>query len=242
MCSIPILWWKCLKNSQHLIWLGHSWLSPSPEMECPGSASHRPQAPIEVIEQGEPGSESGGVLSSLSWAPEDKHHPLPVVLGPIHQQRPKPSASTKMTLKNLLKRQTPKSKDAERKRKLYNKLKSENWLGGREKVESSLKGKEILGFPGGSVVKDPPTNTGDMGSIPGLGRSHMSRSHEASAPQLLKLCSRAQELQLLRPTCPWASALQQKRPLKWEVHAPQLEKSLCSNNDPAQPKINTLIK
>ena len=121
MCSIPILWWKCLKNSQHLIWLGHSWLSPSPEMECPDSASHRPQAPIEVIEQGEPGSESGGVLSSLSWAPEDKHHPLPVVLGPIHQQRPKPSASTKMTLKNLLKRQTPKSKDAERKRKLYNK-------------------------------------------------------------------------------------------------------------------------
>ena len=27
------------------------------------------------------------------------------------------------------------------------------------------------GFPGGSVVKNPPTNTGDMGSIPGSGRS-----------------------------------------------------------------------
>ena len=29
------------------------------------------------------------------------------------------------------------------------------------------------GFPGGSVVKNPPTNagdTGDVGSIPGLGR------------------------------------------------------------------------
>ena len=37
---------------------------------------------------------------------------------------------------------------------------------------------EILGkdFPGGSVVKNPPANTGDMGSIPGLGRSHMPRS------------------------------------------------------------------
>ena len=27
------------------------------------------------------------------------------------------------------------------------------------------------GFPGGSVVKNPPANAGDAGSIPGLGRS-----------------------------------------------------------------------
>ena len=27
------------------------------------------------------------------------------------------------------------------------------------------------GFPGGSVVKNPPANVGDVGSIPGLGRS-----------------------------------------------------------------------
>ena len=27
------------------------------------------------------------------------------------------------------------------------------------------------GFPGGSVVKKPPANAGDAGSIPGLGRS-----------------------------------------------------------------------
>ena len=26
-------------------------------------------------------------------------------------------------------------------------------------------------FPGGSVVKNPPVNAGDLGSIPGLGRS-----------------------------------------------------------------------
>ena len=44
MCSIPILWWKCLKNSQHLIWLAHPWPSLSPEMESPGSASQNSEA------------------------------------------------------------------------------------------------------------------------------------------------------------------------------------------------------
>ena len=28
-----------------------------------------------------------------------------------------------------------------------------------------------MGFPGGSVVKNPPANTGETGSVPGLGRS-----------------------------------------------------------------------
>ena len=28
-----------------------------------------------------------------------------------------------------------------------------------------------MGFPGGSVVKNPPANAGDAGSIPGSGRS-----------------------------------------------------------------------
>ena len=32
-------------------------------------------------------------------------------------------------------------------------------------------------FPGGTVVKNPPANTGDTGSIPGPGRSHMPRSN-----------------------------------------------------------------
>ena len=31
--------------------------------------------------------------------------------------------------------------------------------------------KKHMGFLGGSVVKNPPANAGDMGSIPGLGRS-----------------------------------------------------------------------
>ena len=29
----------------------------------------------------------------------------------------------------------------------------------------------MMGFLGGSVVKNPPADTGDVGSLPGLGRS-----------------------------------------------------------------------
>ena len=31
----------------------------------------------------------------------------------------------------------------------------------------------VLGLPGGSVVKNPPANAEDVGSIPVLGRFHM---------------------------------------------------------------------
>ena len=40
----------------------------------------------------------------------------------------------------------------------------------------SLKTK-LLGFSGGSVVKNLPANTGDTGLIPDSGRSHMPRSN-----------------------------------------------------------------
>ena len=33
--------------------------------------------------------------------------------------------------------------------------------------------KQLQGFPGGSVIKNPPAKAGDLGLIPGLGRSHM---------------------------------------------------------------------
>ena len=33
------------------------------------------------------------------------------------------------------------------------------------------------GFPGGPVVKNPPGNAGNPGSIPGPGRSHMPGSY-----------------------------------------------------------------
>ena len=37
--------------------------------------------------------------------------------------------------------------------------------------KSSLCVTDGWGFPGGSAVKNPPANAGDMGLIPGLGRS-----------------------------------------------------------------------
>ena len=43
-------------------------------------------------------------------------------------------------------------------------------------ILSSLK-TEVKGFPGGTVVKNPPANAGDTGSSPGPGRSHMPRTN-----------------------------------------------------------------
>ena len=37
--------------------------------------------------------------------------------------------------------------------------------------------RQFRGFPGGSVVKNMPADTGDMGLIPGLGRSHVPQSN-----------------------------------------------------------------
>ena len=59
--------------------------------------------------------------------------------------------------------------------------------------------KTIRDFPGGAVVKSLSANAGDTGLSPGLERSHMPRSNEARAPQLLSLRSRAREPQLLSP-------------------------------------------
>ena len=39
--------------------------------------------------------------------------------------------------------------------------------------EKTIIQKESWGFPGGTVVKNPPANGGDTGSSPGPGRSHM---------------------------------------------------------------------
>ena len=68
------------------------------------------------------------------------------------------------------------------------------------------------GFPGGPATKNPPANAGNTDSVPGPGRSHMPQSTQAHVPQLLSLCSRAWELQLLRPARP-------------RVCAPQCEKT-----------------
>ena len=79
----------------------------------------------------------------------------------------------------------------------------------------------MLGFPGGAAVKNLPANAGDTGSSPGPGRSHTPRSNYAHAPQLLSLCSRAREPQLLsthatttEARMPRARAPQQEKPLQ----------------------------
>ena len=54
-------------------------------------------------------------------------------------------------------------------------------------------------FSGDSVGGNPPVHVGDVGSIPGPGRPYVLRINSAWALQLLSLCPRAQEPQLLSP-------------------------------------------
>ena len=77
------------------------------------------------------------------------------------------------------------------------------------------------------MVKNPPANAGDMGLSPGPGRSHMPRSNQAHAPQLLSLCSRAHEPQLLKPAH-LELVLRNKR-------SHHNEKPTRSNEGPTQP-------
>ena len=96
-------------------------------------------------------------------------------------------------------------------------------------ILSSLRKINKGDFPGGAVVKNLPANTGDMGSIPGPGRSHMpgatklvchnywacaleptSHNYWAHVPQLLTEAG-----------APRAHALQQEKPPQWEARALQ---------------------
>ena len=45
------------------------------------------------------------------------------------------------------------------------------------KINFVLLKQDSWDFPGGAVVKNPPANAGDMGSIPGPGRSHMPQGN-----------------------------------------------------------------
>ena len=50
----------------------------------------------------------------------------------------------------------------------------------RNKINFTVNGVQNMldrDFPGGTVVKNPPANAGDMGSSPGPGRSHMLQSN-----------------------------------------------------------------
>ena len=122
-----------------------------------------------------------------------------------------------------------------------------------KKYEGVQKYRKQWGFPGSSVVKDLPAMVGDTSSIPSPGRSHMPWSNEADASQLLSLCSRSWDRQLLslhattsEATHPKANTSQQTKPatmrspytiLMCSPCLSQLEKSPRGNKDPAQPKI-----
>jgi len=58
---------------------------------------------------------------------------------------------------------------------------------GKTKDIFHLKVEINRGFPGGSIVKNLPTNAGDMGSIPGSGRFHMPQYNKARAPRTCAL-------------------------------------------------------
>ena len=53
-------------------------------------------------------------------------------------------------------------------------------------------------FLGDLVIRNPPANAGDMGSIPSPGRSQVSQSNLASTPQPLSPHSVAREATAMR--------------------------------------------
>ena len=103
--------------------------------------------------------------------------------------------------------------------------------------------KNTWGLPWRLSVKNPPANAGDTGLIPDPGKPHLLGGNQAHPPQLLSLCSRTQEPQLLsllavtaEAWAPRARAPRQEKSLQWEACAPQLEKARRS-----QKEINKII-
>ena len=94
----------------------------------------------------------------------------------------------------------------------------------------------MAGFPGGAVVENLPANAGDMGSIPGLGGSHIPRSNWAHEPRLLSL-----RVWSLCPTTREAATVKGPRTaMKSGPSSPQLEKALAQERRPNTAK-NKLI-
>ena len=82
------------------------------------------------------------------------------------------------------------------------------------------------------MVENLPASAGDMGSSPGLGRSHMPRSNWARAPQLLSLqvwslCSATREAAMVRGP---------RTMMKSGPRLPQLEKALAQKRRPNTAK------
>ena len=94
---------------------------------------------------------------------------------------------------------------------------TQTFFGRRKLLIETFFKKSKQGILSGSVVKNLPANTEDTGSIPDPERSHMPRSNQARAPQLLSQCSRAWEQQLLKPRRPRAKLHKKNTTMKREL-------------------------
>ena len=61
--------------------------------------------------------------------------------------------------------------------------------------------KKVGGFLGGLVVESPPANTGDTGSTPGLGRSHVPQSNWAPSTTALEPVPESLGATVNEPVC-----------------------------------------
>ena len=66
------------------------------------------------------------------------------------------------------------------------------------------------------MVKSPPCNPRDTGSIPGPGRSHLPQDNEARAPNY-RACARDLGAAITEAQAPGAYATRQEEPLQWEA-------------------------
>ena len=109
----------------------------------------------------------------------------------------------------------------------------------------------MKGFPGGSVVKNLPANAEDTGSIPAPRRFPHDMEQPSMGATITEFVPWGLYSETTEPTCPRAGALQEEKRPQSEARAPQLEtsscllqveKSPCSNEDPARPTLKSISK
>ena len=76
-----------------------------------------------------------------------------------------------------------------------------------------LKTLLLPGFPGGSVVRNPPADARDRDLIPWSGKIPHALEQQSLGAVTTE------------PVCPRVQALRQDKPPQWEAHVPQLEGS-----------------
>ena len=98
----------------------------------------------------------------------------------------------------------------------------------------------LEGFPGGLVVKNPPCYARDIGSIPGLGRSHILQAAKRTSrlrnpsSRATAVCPRVKTTTKARS--PRTQTAARDTPAAGSPHTTMGE-SPGSNGDPAQPKV-----